>query len=71
MNKQLERFLQDNNIKLSNLSNKVISMLNPDSEEAIISSSVVKNVGGYLRKLAQSSGTNMKEERCFLVNILE
>lgn len=60
MNKQLERFLQDNNIKLSNLSNKVISMFNPDSEEAIIASSVVKNVGGYLRKLTQSSGTNMK-----------
>lgn len=61
MNKQLERFLQDNNIKLTNLSNKVISMLNPDSEEFIISSSlVVKNVGGYLRKIAQSSAANMK-----------
>lgn len=59
MNKQLERFLQDNNIKLSNLSNKVVSMLNPDSE-AIIASSVVKNVGGYLKQLTQSSGTNMK-----------
>lgn len=60
MNKQLERFLQDNNIKVSNLSNKVLSMMNPDSEEAIVSSSVVKNVGGYLRKLTQESSENMK-----------
>lgn len=60
MNKQLERFLQDNNIKVSNLSNKVLSMMNPDSEEAIVSSSVVKNVGGYLRKLTQESTENMK-----------
>ena len=60
MNKQLERFLQDNNIKASNLSTKVLSMMNPDSEEAIISSSVVKSVGGYLRKLTQSSAENMK-----------
>ena len=60
MNKQLERFLQDNNIKASNLSNKVLGMMNPDSEEAVISSSVVKTVGGYLRRLTQSSVEKMK-----------
>ena len=59
MNKQLERFLQDNNIKASNLSTKVLGMMNPDSEEAVISSSVVKSVGGYLRRLTQSSVENM------------
>ena len=60
MNKQLDRFLQDNNIKASSLSNKVLGMMNPDSEEAIVSSSVVKSIGGYVRKLTQSSMENMK-----------
>ena len=60
MNKQLERFLQDNNIKVSNLSNKVLSMMNPDFEEAIVSSTIVKSTGGYLRKLTQAFSEKLK-----------
>lgn len=61
MNKQLERFLQDNNIKSANLSEKVLRMMNPDSEEAVISSSVVKSIGGYLRRLSMKMSTESKK----------
>jgi hypothetical protein len=53
MNTAFERFLQDNNINVSKLSQKVVTMLSP-LEDMKTKSNQITSTGGYLRHLSQA-----------------